>query len=341
MWTEKQLNDRLTTPSPELIRDMEKTDGDILILGAGGKMGPSLAVMARRAADAADAEGGGRKIFAVSRFSDPVAAKELSDHGIELIKGDLLENDFLKSLPDVPNVVYMAGRKFGTAGQEYLSWAMNCWLPVHVAEKYRDSRIVVFSSGNIYPMMPVYSGGASEDVPPSPVGDYGMSTLGRERMFEYAAQRYGTNVLLFRLNYSVDLRYGVLFDIAQKIMDGRPVSVTTPCFNCIWQGDAVGIALRSFQMAGHPAVKLNVTGPETVSVRYAATELGRLLGKPVTWEGEPSGRALLSNSGLCVSSFGYPSVSVSEMIRWQAEWLLGGGRTLDKPTHFEEREGKY
>lgn len=338
MWTEEELNDRLTAPSPALVGDMAKLDGDILVLGAGGKMGPSLARMAKRAADAA---GTGRRVIAVSRFSDPVAAKQLSDHGIELIGGDLLKSGFLESLPDAPNVVYMAGRKFGTAGQEYLSWAMNCWLPVHVAEKYRKSRVVVFSSGNIYPMMPLSSGGASEDVPPCPVGDYGMSTLGRERMFEYASRQFGTDVLLYRLNYALDLRYGVLYDIARKIMAGEPVSVATPCFNCIWQGDAVEIALRSLRLAGHPAVKLNVTGPETVSVRYAAEELGRLLGKPVTFEGEPADRAYLNNSGLCVSAFGYPSVSVAEMIRWQADWILGGGRALDKPTHFEERKGNY
>lgn len=338
MWTEEELNDRLTAPSTALLGDMAKLDGDILVLGAGGKMGPSLARMAKRAADAA---GTGRRVIAVSRFSDPVAAKQLSDHGIELIGGDLLKSGFLESLPDAPNVVYMAGRKFGTAGQEYLSWAMNCWLPVHVAEKYRKSRVVVFSSGNIYPMMPLSSGGASEDVPPCPVGDYGMSTLGRERMFEYASRQFGTDVLLYRLNYALDLRYGVLYDIARKIMAGEPVSVATPCFNCIWQGDAVEIALRSLRLAGHPAVKLNVTGPETVSVRYAAEELGRLLGKPVTFEGEPADRAYLNNSGLCVSAFGYPSVSVAEMIRWQADWILGGGRALDKPTHFEERKGNY
>lgn len=338
MWTEEQLNDRLTTPSPALVGDMAKISGDILVLGAGGKMGPSLALMAKRAVDAA---GVSKRVIAVSRFSDPAAAKQLSDQGVEIISGDLLASGFLESLPDAPNIIYMAGRKFGTAGQEYLSWAMNCWLPVHVAEKFRNSRIVVFSSGNIYPMMPVYSGGATEDVPPCPIGDYGMSTLGRERMFEYASHQFQTDVLLYRLNYSVDLRYGVLFDIAQKIMNGQPVSLATPCFNCIWQGDAVEIALRSLLMASHPAAKLNVTGPETVSVQYAATQLGKLLDKPVVFEGEPSDRALLNNSALCVSAFGYPSVSVQDMIRWQADWILGGGRTLDKPTHFEERKGNY
>ncbi len=338
MWTEEKLDTLLTTPSDALIRDMACWKGDIMLLGAGGKMGPSLAVLALNALRAA-----GRKdrVIAVSRFSDAGAAEWLKKSGVELIRCDLMAQDALPALPNCENVVYMAGRKFGTLGQEALTWAMNAWLPSRVAERFKASRIVVFSSGNVYPKRPLQAGGADENVRPSPVGDYGMSCLARERMFEYAAQTYGTRVGILRLNYAVDLRYGVLFDIARRIGGGEPVSLSMPCFNCIWQGSANEAALRMLPACTAEVFRLNVTGPETVSVEKTARRLAALLGKTCLFEGEAEAGALLNDASKMHALFGYPAVSLDTLIAWQAEWLLSGSRTLDKPTHFEEREGVY
>lgn len=338
MWSEELLNEKLVTPSDKLIEDLKKIKGDILVLGAGGKMGPTLCLLAQNAIRAA---GTGQKVIAVSRFTDAIAADLLKSNGIECISVDLMEPGIINTLPEVENVIFMAGRKFGTDGQESLTWAMNAWLPSLVAEKFKKSGIVVFSSGNIYPMLPLSSGGATEETPAGPNGEYGMSCLGRERMFEYAANTYGTNVFIYRLNFAIDLRYGVLYDIASRIMAGEPVSVSMACFNCIWQGDANEIAIRALLHTGSPAVKMNVTGPETVSIRYAAEELGRLLGRKPVFEGVESDNAYLSNSMRAIEAFGYPTVSMKTMIQWQAEWVLSGGRALGKPTHFEERKGKY
>jgi len=338
MWTEEMLDERLATPSQKLINDMKAIDGDIIILGAGGKMGPTLCLLAKNAINAAKVS---KKVIAVSRFTDPIAVKLLKDNDIETISADLLEPGAVNRLPDVKNVIYMAGRKFGTDGQEPLTWAMNAWLPALVAERYKESNIVAFSSGNIYPFMPASSGGVTEDTITEPLGEYAMSCLGRERMFEYGANKYGTPVLLYRLNYAVDLRYGVLYDIASRIMANKPVSISTPCFNCIWQGDANEIAIRALLHTGTPAVKMNVTGPETVSVKYAANMLGQYLGKTPIFEGEESERALLSNAALTIETFGYPTVSLAILLKWQAEWIMSGGRSLGKETHFEERKGKF
>jgi nucleoside-diphosphate-sugar epimerase len=338
MWNEALLNEKLTTPSPRLLEDIKQVDGDIMILGAGGKMGPTLSILAKKAIEMT---GGGNRVIAVSRFTDPIAAKLLNDNGVETISADLMDKGALNSLPDVRNVIYMAGRKFGTDGQESLTWAMNVWLPVLVAERFKHAKLVVFSSGNIYPMLPISSGGATEETPPLPNGEYAMSCLGRERIFEHGAHKYGTSVFIYRLNYAIDLRYGVLYDIAANIMAGKPVSVTMPSFNCIWQGDANEMAIRALLHTGSPAVKMNITGPETVSVRYAATELGRLLNKEVFFEGQEGDIAYLNNASLAMSTFGYPTVSLNTMLHWQAEWILSGGRALNKPTHFEERKGKY
>lgn len=337
MWNEERLDLKLSEPSNKLIEDISKIDGDILILGAGGKMGPTLALLAKNAIKAANSN---KKVIAVSRFTDPVVVKLMKDNEIETISVDLLKPGAFDLLPDVPNVIYMAGRKFGTNGQEAMTWAMNAWLPALVAEKYKNSRIVVFSSGNIYPMMPVYSG-ATEKTKPSPMGDYAMSCLARERMFEYGSMEYGTEVFIYRLNYAVDLRYGVLHDLAANITEGKSISLATTCFNCIWQGDANEMALRALLHTGSPAVKMNITGPETVSVRHAAAEIGKLLGKEPIFEGQEEENAFLNNAGLAMETFGYPTVSLDTLIRWQAEWILDGGRSLGKPTHFEERKGNF
>ena len=338
MWTEEKLNELLTTPSDALIEDMKKIKGDIMILGAGGKMGPTLCVLAKNAAKKAGVD---KRIIAVSRGSDEIATKLMKDNGIEVIAMDLLDKEKLYSLPEVENVIYMAGKKFGTNGNEWQTWAMNSVLPAFVADKFKKSNIVVFSSGNIYPIVPVNGGGCSEMDRPLPNGEYAMSCLARERSFEYAAQTFGTKVFIYRLNFAVDLRYGVLFDVANKIMKGEPISLTTPCFNFIWQGSANEIALRGLLHATAPACVMNVTGPETVSIKKAAIELGQYLGKEPVFEGEEGNDAYLNDASLAMETFGYPSVSAKTLTRWQAEYILDGGRTLDKPTHFEERKGKY
>ncbi len=338
MWTEEKLNEMLTSPSDALVSDVAKIKGDIMVLGAGGKMGPTLCLLAKNAIKKAGIE---KRVIAVSRFSDPIALSLLHDNGVETISADLLDRDALEALPDVENVIYMAGRKFGTDGSEYLTWAMNSTLPAFVAHKFRKSNIVVFSSGNIYPIVPLSSGGCTEDDKVSPVGEYAMSCLARERAFEFAAKQYGTKVFIYRLNFALDLRYGVLFDVAKKIMDGTPISLTTPCFNFIWQGSANEIAIRGLLHAEAPALKMNVTGPETVSIRYAANRLGALLGKTPVFEGEEGTTAYLNNAGRAMEIFGYPEVSAETLIKWQAEYILDGGRVIDKPTHFEERKGSY
>jgi len=338
MWNEEKLNQLLTTPSQALIDDMKKIKGDIMILGAGGKMGPTLCVLAKNACKAAGID---KKIYAVSRGSDKIAAELMISNGIEVINADLLDKEKLYSLPDVENIIYMAGRKFGTDGNEWQTWAMNATLPAFVADKFQNSNIVVFSSGNIYPIVPVSEGGCTEADRPLPNGEYAMSCLARERAFEYAANTFGTKVFIYRLNFAVDLRYGVLFDCADKIMKGEPISLSTPCFNFIWQGSANEIAIRGLLHAASPACIMNVTGPETVSIKKASLELGKYLGKEPVFENECGNDAYLNDASLAIETFGYPQVSAKTLIRWQAEWILDGGRTLDKPTHFEERKGSY
>ncbi|MBE7043992.1 MAG: NAD(P)-dependent oxidoreductase [Ruminococcaceae bacterium] len=338
MWTEEKLNELLTTPSDALVEDMKKIKGDIMVLGAGGKMGPSLCVLAKNACKKAGIE---KKIYAVSRGSDKIAEAFMRENDIEIIAMDLLDTEKLYSLPEVENVIYMAGRKFGTDGNEWQTWAMNATLPAFVADKFKKSNIVVFSSGNIYPIVPLSKGGCTEKDKPIPNGEYAMSCLARERAFEYAANTFGTNIFIYRLNFAVDLRYGVLFDVADKIMKGEPISLSTPCFNFIWQGSANEIAIRGLLHAKAPACIMNVTGPETVSIKGAALQLGEYLGKEPLFENECGNDAYLNDASLAMETFGYPEVPVRTLIRWQAEWLLDGGRTLGKPTHFEERKGSY
>lgn len=338
MWTEEKLDKMLTTPSEALSKELAALDGDILVLGAGGKMGPTLCVLAKNALRAA---GSDKRVIAVSRFSDPFVVELLTKNEVEMISADLLQPGALDKLPDAENVVFMAGKKFGTDGNEYATWAMNTWLPSRVAERYQHSRIVVFSSGNLYPKVPVSSGGATEETHTEPVGEYCMSCQGRERMFEYAAKTFGTRVAVFRLNYAVDLRYGVLYDMAHSILEGKPISVETPSFNCIWQGDANEAALRLLAHASSDVFTLNVTGPETASVIGTAKKLGALLGREPVFAGEPTNTAYLSNAGKMAKLFGYPRVPLETLIEWQAQWIRDGGRALGKPTHFEERKGSY
>ncbi len=338
MFTEQYLDELLSTPSQALVEDVKKLDGDIMILGAGGKVGPTLSLMAKRAVDAA---GVCKRVIAVSRFSDPLVVKVLSENGVEMLSADLTDPEQVKTLPKVRNIIYMLGRKFGTAGNACDTWMINVGVPTLVTQHFGDANYVVFSTGNVYPLSPVAGCGSKETDAVGPVGEYAMTSLGRERIFEYAARKYGAKVLIYRLNYAVDLRYGVLCDVATNILNGQPISVRTPCFNCVWQGYANEVAIRALLLADNPVEYLNVTGPEMVSVRDAAEKLGALLGKEPIYEGEETEVALLSNAGKCIKHFGYPSVGVEQMIEWQAEWLKAGGRLLGKPTHFEERKGNF
>lgn len=338
-WNEEILNEMLTTPSQALIADVAKMEGDIMILGAGGKMGPDMCILAARAVKAAGVQ---KKVYAVSRFSDAAAAKRLEDEGVTIIAADLTADGVLEQLPECENIVFMAGRKFGTNGNEYLTWGMNAGLPTLVARRFRNSKIVTFSSGNLYPKVSTCSGGATEETAPNPVGEYPMSCLARERAFEYAAKTYGTSVCIMRLNYAIDLRYGVLHDIAQTILAGKSVDLSAmPSFNCIWQKDANEAALRLLLHTSPDVSIVNVTGPETAGVKRTAEQLAAGLGKSVTFVGQEAPTAYLNNAGKMFSLFGYPTVCLDTLIQWQCQWLNCGGRSLGKPTHFEEREGNY
>ncbi|OMF24383.1 epimerase [Paenibacillus sp. FSL H8-0548] len=338
MNTIEQLEEQLAKPSAELIADLSKMDGDIIILGVGGKMGPSLA---RLAVNAIREGGASKRVIGVSRFSNEEARRELEEAGVETISCDLLNDEELKSLPRVQNVIYMAGNKFGTTGREYFTWAMNAYLPGRVAEKYKDSRIVVFSSGNVYPFLPVGSGGANESIVPEPLGEYAQSCLGRERVFEYFAHQNGTPMTIYRLNYAIDMRYGVLLELARSVNEGRAINLSMGHANIIWQGDANEMALRCLTQCSSPPSIVNVTGPETMSIRWAAKELASRLGKEVLFEGQESDTALLNNASKSHQLFGYPRVSMLQMIDWTAEWVKAGGHTWNKPTHFQERKGKF
>ena len=317
---------------------MAALEGDLLVLGAGGKMGPSLCRLARRAADQAGVK---KKVIAVARFTNRALPLELSALGIEIISADLLEPGALDNLPDIPNVIFMAARKFGTAGDENLTWAMNTYLPGRVAERYRNSRIVAFSTGNVYPLRALSEGGCSEMTPVGPVGEYAQSALGRERMFEYASQRWGTPVTILRLNYAVELRYGVLVDIGRAVFERQPINLCVPAVNVIWQRDANSWCLRSFAHCASPPLVLNITGPETLAVKQIAQEFGNHFGiEPVFLSGEGSS-ALLSDVTKARTLFGDPETSTNEMIALVANWIRDGGTTLNKPTHFQTRDGKF
>jgi nucleoside-diphosphate-sugar epimerase len=336
--SEAQLDDILSRPYAEDIEAFRALDGDLLILGVGGKMGPSLAIRAARAAREA---GVARRIIGVSRFSNSGLRGELEAAGVETISADLLDFDQLARLPEAPHVIFMAARKFGSTGDEALTWAMNALLPARVAQRYRNARIVAFSSGNVYPFVPVSSGGATEQTPPGPVGEYAQSVLARERLFEYHSKLYGTPVVLLRLNYAVELRYGVLVDLARKVFERRPIDVAMGHVNVIWQGDANSVCLRSFPLCQSPAAVLNLTGPGTLSVREIARQFGARFGIEPVLIGQEAETALLNNASRCHELFGPPRVSLDQMLDWIAHWVAIGGPSLDKPTHFEVRDGKF
>jgi nucleoside-diphosphate-sugar epimerase len=333
--TVETLEDELSRPSEADIAFMGRIEGDILILGAGGKMGPSLARRARRAADLA---GTVRRIVAISRFTSPDAAEQLRGWGIEVISCDLFDRHGIERLPDSPNVVFLAGRKFGSADNEPLTWASNVLVPAFVVERYKGSRIVALSSGNVYPLTAVP---ATEDTPPAPVGEYAQSVLGRERVFQFYSGRDGTPVSLVRLNYAIDLRYGVLLDVGQRVWERRPVPLATGSVNVIWQGDANSMCLRALELAASPPRILNVTGPDTLPVRWIAESFGKHLGIEPVFEGAETETALLSDSSLACRLLGRPDFSPGAMIEATAQWILSARPTLNKPTHFEVRNGQF
>lgn len=333
-----QLEDLLSEPSELAIRTLGKLGGDILVLGVGGKMGPTLARMAKRASDAAGVR---RRVIGVARFSSPDLENHLRAWGIEAVRSDLLNRSSLTTLPDAENVVFMAGMKFGSTGQEWLTWAVNTFLPGQVADRYRHSRIAVFSTGNVYGLSPVRNGGSREEDALNPAGEYAMSCVGRERIFEHFSRANGTKMTVLRLNYASELRYGVLLDIAQRVYAGTSVSLSMGYLNTTWQADASAMSLASLACAASPPNVINITGPELLSVRSIAEEFAKRLGKSVRFEGAESKDALLSNAEKCHQLFGSPRISSKQMIDWIADWIKRNGTTLAKPTHFEERAGRF
>ena len=328
------LDELLCRPSQALINDLDKVDGDLMILGVAGKMRPTLAGLAKAALPR-------RRVIGVARFSDPAAKAWLEARGVETIACDLLEEVAIKALPKVQNIIFMAGRKFGAEGDLSLTWAMNTHVPALVAQAFCHSRIVAFSTGCVYPFVPISGKGADETVSPNPPGEYAQSCVGRERMFEYFSAQYGTPGRLFRLNYAIDMRYGVLHDIATKILQGKPIDVSLGHVNCIWQGDASTQALRCLAHCETPTSPINVSGHEILSVRDLARRLGALLGRDPVIVGTEQPTAWLTDTSLAVKLFGLPIVDTERLIRWTADWVARAMPSLGKPTKYEVRDGRY
>lgn len=335
---EENLEEILSKPSNMVVEMFRRLDGDIIFLGIAGKIGPSLARMAFRACKLA---GVTKRIVGVSRFRDPKEKALIESYGIETIQGDLLDRNFLESLPKLKNVFFLAGMKFGSEDNLSLTWAMNSYLPALVADYFKGSKIVAYSTGCVYPLVSVKSGGSLETDIPQPVGEYAQSCLGRERMFEYGSLRNHTPIALIRLNYAVELRYGVLVDIAIKVKNNDPIDLAMGYFNVIWQGDANEQVLLSLETASSPANIINITGEEILRVGDIAREFGKLFGVDPKLTGEEAYTALLNNSTKAFELFGKPKVPVSKIIEWTAEWMTADKKLLGKPTHFEVRDGKY
>ena len=329
------LEDELSRPSPELSRELSQIPGDILVLGAGGKMGPTLARMAKRAG------GPARRVIAVARFTNREVRATLEQHGVVTIECDLLDRQQRESLPQAPNLIYMVGQKFGTSDDAARTWAVNAWLPGLVADRYSGSRVVAFSTGNVYPLSQVDGEGPTEADATGPIGEYAQSALARERVLEFCSIRNQSPMAILRLNYAIEPRYGVLRDIADRVRGGKPVDITMGWVNLIWQRDANEIALRSLALCKVPPLVLNLTGNPKVSVRWIARQFGSRWGVEPRFAGTEAATALLSNASAMVRRFGPPETRVEEMIDRVAAWMEQGGESLDKPTHFEMREGRF
>lgn len=336
--SERELDDFMTEPSEALIQWASTLSDGLLVLGAGGKMGHTLSVMAQRAFEACGSE---LSVVAVSRFTDSRTREKLEQAHVETLSCDLFNEQELARLPRIRNVVYMVGRKFGSTGGEPTTWAINAFLPGLIASHLADSRFAVFSTGNVYPFTAIDSSGASEMTPPDPIGEYAQSCLARERVFQFFSNQMEIPVALLRLNYAIDMRYGVLLDLANQIANHQPIDLTMSHVNIIWQGDACDMILRALPFAASPPRILNITGTDVLKVRDLAIRLGENLGISPEFAGAPSERALLSDSQQATSLFGPPRVSIDEMLRWTADWVAADRRTLGKPTHYSEREGKF
>jgi len=336
--SESELEEVLTRPSPGLVELIRTLSGRLLILGAGGKMGPTLAVLARRAADAAGRQ---LSVVAVSRFSEANARQWLEARGIETLSGDLLEGSAVRQLPDAENVIYLVGMKFGTTQNPAATWAANTLVPARICERYPASRMVALSSGNVYPFSDVNRSGATETAALTPLGEYANAAVGRERIFEFCSRRHGTPLALLRLCYAVDLRYGVLADLSRWIRSDQPIPLANGYFNCIWQGDANEMILRALSLAGSPPTVWNLCRPERFSVRETASRLGELMGRSPEFTGEEATTALLADSSRICTALGGPRTPMEAMLHWTAHWVKQGGRDLGKPTHFEVRDGNY
>ncbi|WP_053202900.1 NAD-dependent epimerase/dehydratase family protein [Jiangella muralis] len=333
-----ELDERLSRPGAGLVADLRRLDGDVVVLGASGKLGVSLVRLAVRGIEGA---GTGARVFAVSRYGGAGAREAMEATGAEVVAADIADDDQLAGLPDAANVVYLVGAKFGTEGNQAGTWETNVYLPGRVARRYAGSRVSALSTGNVYPLTGVGSGGATEETLPGPIGEYAMSCLGRERVLQAASQRDGTPMAIIRLNYAVEMRYGVLIDLAQAIDAGEPVDVTMGSLNLVWQGYANEVTLRALLHASAPPLLLNLTGPETLGVRRLATDLAAALERPVEFTGEEASTALLSNAQRCHALFGYPDVTVPELVEASAHWVRAGLPTLGKPTKFQRRDGKF
>ncbi len=334
----EHLEDLLSEPSAGAVEALRRLPGDLVLLGVGGKMGPTLARMARRASDAAGVR---RRVVGVARFSSPGLRDRLHAHGVETVACDLLDPAQLDRLPDAANVLVLLGMKFGATGQEALTWANNAYLPAVVCNRYAGSRIVAFSTGNVYGLSPVRLGGSLETDVLNPAGEYSMSCVGRERIYEHFSRTRGIPTALLRLNYATEMRYGVLVDVARKVHAGETIDLMMGHLNALWQADANAMALCAFDHAAAPPFVVNLAGPELLSVRRVAEEFGRLLGRPVSFSGSEAGNAFLSNGQLGHRLFGYPRVGAGQMIQWIADWVRRGGPSLDRPTHFEVRDGRF
>ncbi len=336
--SEAALDDLLTRPREELVRFIKTVRSPLVILGAGGKMGPTLAVLARRAAEAAAHK---LDVVAVSRFSNAAYRNWLEERGVRTLSCDLYDAEAVRKLPTAEDVLFLVGHKFGTTQSPATTWAANTLVPARVAEHYSASRLVALSTGNVYPHSSVAGGGSLESDPLTPLGEYPNATVGRERIFEFYSLRNGTRLVLLRLFYAAEMRYGVLRDLADKVWAGKTVDLANGYFNCIWQGDANDMAIRSLALATTPPAVFNLTCGEILSARKVATRLGELMGKPAQFSGSENADALLGNTTKLRAQLGDPPTPLDTMIRWTADWVKRGGRSLGKPTHFEVRDGKY